>query len=85
MVVGIDLEGEKHGAALAGPLVAFQPHQLFENRAFDLLMEAETWEDPPFVYRDSAGNRQLLRQSEEVTAQTVLERYYASARDRVLT
>jgi len=58
--------------------------KLSENRAFDLLMEAETWENPPFVYRDSAGNRQLLRQSEEVTAQTVLERYYASARDRVL-
>jgi len=58
--------------------------KLSENRAFDLLMEAETWEKPPFVYRDSAGNRQLLRQNEEMTAQTVLKRYYASARDRVL-
>ena len=59
--------------------------KLSENRAFDLLMEAETWEKPPFVYRDSAGNRQLLRQDEDVTAQSVLERYYASARERVLT
>lgn len=58
--------------------------KLSENRAFDLLMEAETWERPPFVYRDSAGNRQLLRQDEDVTAQTVLERYYQSARERVL-
>lgn len=59
--------------------------KLSENRAFDLLMEAETWENPPFVYRDSAGNRQLLRQDEDLTAQSVLERYYASARERVLT
>ena len=59
--------------------------KLSENRAFDLLLEAETWENPPFVYRDSAGNRQLLRQDEDVTAHSVLEQYYASARERVLT
>jgi hypothetical protein len=58
--------------------------KISENRAFDLLMEAETWENPPFVYRDSAGNRQLLRQSEDVTAHSVLERYYASTGERVL-
>jgi len=59
--------------------------KLSENRAFDLLIEVETWENPPFVYRDSAGNRQLLRQDEDATAQSVLKRYYASARERVLT
>jgi len=58
--------------------------KISENRAFDLLIEAETWEDPPFVYRDSAGNRQLLRQDESVTAESMLEQYYESARDRVL-
>jgi hypothetical protein len=58
--------------------------KISENRAFDLLIEAETWEDPPFVYRDSAGNRQLLRQDESMTAESVLEQYYESARDRVL-
>ena len=58
--------------------------KISENRAFDLLMEAETWEEPPFVYRDSAGNRQLLRQSENVTAHSILKSYCASARKRVL-
>lgn len=55
-----------------------------ENRAFDLLSEAEKWEASPFTYRDSAGNRQLYRQDKGVTAQSILERYYSSARENVL-
>lgn len=58
--------------------------KISENRAFDLLMEAETWEQSPFMYRDSAGNRQLHRQDNEVTPQSVLRRYYTVSRKRVL-
>jgi hypothetical protein len=58
--------------------------KLSENRAFDLLRQAEKWKESPFTYRDSAGNRQLFRQNETVTSQSVLERYYSSARESVL-
>lgn len=58
--------------------------QLSENRAFDLIQQAERWDSPPFTYRDSAGNRQLFRQNENVTSESVLQRYYSSARDSVL-
>jgi len=66
---------------------AGSPGRIFkvsENRAFDLLSQAEKWEKAPFTYRDSAGNRQLFRQDEDVTAQSVLERYFSSARESVL-
>ena len=59
--------------------------KITENRAFDLLTEAESWPSVPFAYRDSAGHRQLFRQDEEITAETVLERYFESARERVLS
>ena len=56
-----------------------------ENKAFDLLMQAQTWDPPPFTYRDSAGNRQLFRTNETAaTASSILERYFETARDRVL-
>jgi hypothetical protein len=58
--------------------------KLAENRAFDLLLQAEQWEEKPFTYRDSAGNRQLFRQDESVSPEDVLERYYASAHQRVI-
>ncbi|PEN06961.1 hypothetical protein CRI93_07400 [Longimonas halophila] len=50
-----------------------------QNRAFDLLTEAESWPNPPFTYRDSAGNRQLFRHDESMTAADVLDRYYTHA------
>ncbi len=53
--------------------------KLAENRAFDLLLEIESWQSKPFTYVDSAGTRQLFRQDEEVTTETILEQYYARA------
>jgi hypothetical protein len=58
--------------------------KITENRAFDLLTEAESWSSAPFAYRDSAGHRQLFRQDQEITADAVLKRYFESARERVL-
>lgn len=51
--------------------------KIAENRAFDLLLQVDAWEAKPFTYRDSAGNRQLFRIDESVTADTILEQYYA--------
>ena len=67
---------------------AGSPGRIFkiaENRAFDMLMQVEQWEHKPFTYRDSAGNRQLYLQDESITAEAVLQRYYAADRVRALT
>lgn len=58
--------------------------KIADNRAFDLLMQVERWEQKPFTYSDSAGNRQLFRQDETVTAKDVLQRYYASTHRHVI-
>jgi len=61
--------------------------KLSDNRAFDLLTQAERSETPPFSYSDTAGTRQLLRTDEHssVSVDTLLKSYFASTQQGILS